>query len=161
MERNNKLEGKFITWSPELSVGIGFIDDQHKILVKLMNDLASHTEADMENERLYSKSVIKELLDYVKVHFITEEELMLQTDFQGYDEHKSEHENFVLKVVDLVKDFNNNKSLAMETLTAFLKKWILHHIAGTDKKYSGYFKEHGINADGPNPLHSREMVSGK
>lgn len=161
MTKNEELKDTFIVWSPDLSVGFQFIDDQHKMLIQLLNDLASHRDGNTEGERDYLKGVIKELVDYAKVHFATEEDLMLQTGFQGYDEHKREHEKFVLNVVGLVKDFNNNKSTTAETLITFLRKWILNHIAGTDKNYSGYFKEHGIKDSKKVPRRAGETVPGK
>jgi hemerythrin len=134
-------QSELVTWSATFSVGIKPIDDQHKELLKLTNDLFNHCVGDNESERKYFKQAIGKALDYVKVHFSTEEKLMAATKFGGYGEHKREHDAFVLTVVEQVRSFNEGKPFALLTFTKFLKNWILTHIAVSDKQYSEHFKK--------------------
>jgi hemerythrin len=129
-----------INWSPTFSVGIRLIDNQHRELLNLTNDLFKHCVGDEQAERAYFQKVIQEAVNYVKVHFATEETIMIKTRFEGYREHKREHDAFVLTVLDQVKDFNGGKKFNLINFTKFLKEWVLTHIAVSDKLYFEYFK---------------------
>jgi hemerythrin len=130
-----------VIWSNRYSMGIKLIDDQHKGLLEFVNELFNNSTGDEEAERAYFKKVISQAVDYVKVHFATEEKYMIATKFPGYQAHKKTHEKFVLKVVETVKDFEAGKRLVLVSFTRFLKDWVLSHVAVEDVKYSEYFKK--------------------
>jgi hemerythrin len=130
-----------VNWSPTYSVGVALIDNQHKELLKLTNDLYNHCVGDPESEHAYFKKVIKDAINYVKVHFSTEEQIMIKTGYPGYTEHKRQHDSFVLKVLGHVKDYEENNSVHLVDFTHFLKDWVLTHIAISDKAYFEYFKK--------------------
>ena len=130
-----------ITWSPTYSVWVPFIDDQHKELFRLINDLYNHCVGDPESERLYFQKVIKDAVNYIKVHFSTEEKLMLQTKFSGYAEHKKGHNVFIYNVLEQVKLYEETQKISLLSFTNFLREWILTHIAICDKQYFEYFKK--------------------
>jgi hemerythrin len=133
-------QSDLVKWSSTFSVGVKLIDEQHKELLKLTNDLFNHCIGNEEEERAYFQRVISKAVDYVKVHFATEEKIMIATKFGGYWEHKREHDAFVLTVVEQVRAFNEGRTFTLLAFTRFLKEWILTHIAVTDKKYFEYFK---------------------
>jgi hemerythrin len=134
------LKSELVTWSPTFSVGINKIDEQHQELLKITNDLFNHCVGDEETEKAYLKKVIKGVVDYIKVHFSTEEKLMRQMGFPGYGGHKKEHDVFVLTVVEQVRNIEDKK-FSLAPFTRFLKDWILAHIAVSDKQYAEYFKK--------------------
>jgi len=131
---------ELVTWSNKLSCGIKLIDDQHKGLVELVNDMFKHATGNTVQEKDYFNRVIQEAVKYVKIHFATEEKIMLATKFSGYAGHKKEHEKFVLAVVSNINDYEAGKRLTLSSFTRFLKEWILSHIAVMDKQYFEYFK---------------------
>jgi len=135
------ITGDHVTWSNSYSMGIKEIDDQHKGLLDFVNDLFSHASANEAEEREYFKSVIQQAVEYVKVHFATEEKFMIATKFPGYVEHKKKHEEFIIMVLKSVKDFEAGKRLTLTNFGYFLKDWVLSHIAVMDKQYSIYFRK--------------------
>ncbi|MCL2720218.1 MAG: bacteriohemerythrin [Treponema sp.] len=135
------IKNELITWSDKFSCGIKLIDDQHKELVALVNEMFNHVTGNDLQEHNYFNRVINDAVSYVKVHFATEEKLMLATKFDGYAEHKKEHDSFVLAVVENIKDYEAGKRLTLSSFTRFLKDWVLPHIALMDKKYFEYFKK--------------------
>jgi hemerythrin len=122
-------------------MGIRLIDDQHKGLLDFVNELFNHSTGNEIAERAYFKKVIGQAVDYVKVHFATEEHYMLATKFPGYEEHKKVHDDFVLTIIKTVKDFESGKRLVLVNFSRFLKDWVLSHVAVMDVKYSEYFKK--------------------
>jgi len=129
-----------IVWSRKFMCGIKIIDDQHKGLVDLVNDMFNHVTGDEEQERIYLNKIIQEAVNYVKVHFSTEEKIMNVTKFPGYEEHKLEHEKFILTVARHIEYFTSGKNVSLISFTKFLKEWVLSHIAVMDKKYFVYFR---------------------
>jgi hemerythrin len=134
-------ESELVSWSPTLSCGVKIIDDQHKELLILTNDLFNHCIGDEEAERAYFKKIINEAVEYTKNHFSTEERIMQATRFTGYKAHKQEHELFIYTVVEQIKKFNETQKVSLLEFTRFLKNWILQHIAISDKQYFEYFKK--------------------
>jgi hemerythrin len=141
---------ELVKWSPTLSVGIKLIDDQHQELLRITNDLFNHCVGDEESEKAYLRKVIQGVVDYIKVHFSTEEKLLLQTNYPDYKNHKQEHDTFVLTVVEQVRNIKDRK-FSLVTFTRYLKDWILTHIAVSDKKYAEYFRKNAPRQPGNPP----------
>jgi len=133
-------DSELITWSNSLSCGIKLIDDQHKGLVLLVNDLFKHVTGNQTQEDKYFSKVIHETIKYIKVHFATEEKIMIATKYAGFAEHKKAHDSFTLTVIQKVMDYNEGKIITLSSLTKFLKGWILSHIAIMDKEFFEYLK---------------------
>jgi len=137
MQNNTEL----VTWNNKLMCGVKVIDDQHKGLVDLVNDMFKHATGNGAQEREYFNKVIQEAVNYVKFHFATEEKIILATKFPGFAEHKKEHDNFVLAVVENIREYESGKRYTLFTFTRFLRDWILSHIAFMDKQYFEYFRK--------------------
>jgi hemerythrin len=130
-----------ISWNEKLSVGVDSIDNQHKQLIKLLNDLFSAMVKGQGKPLL--KEIIKELTDYTKVHFREEERLMVVYGYNGYELQKKEHATFVKTIMDFSKKFNDDKLTAGE-VADFMKGWIINHIMKTDMLYTDFFKKAGV-----------------
>ena len=155
-------KSELISWAPAFSVGIKVIDDQHKQLFALVNDMFNHVVGNAQAERVYFKQVIQKAVEYVKVHFSTEEKIMLHANFPGYAEHKKAHDTFVLTVVEKVKDFEAGKKFTLLEFTQFLKEWILTHIAIMDKGYFTYFRQIATRkADGKLGIDKADVLAGQ
>jgi len=142
-----KHGNELITWNSKLACGVKLIDDQHKKLVELANEMFNHVTGNYVQERDYFNKVIQEAVKYVKEHFATEEKIMLATKFEGYSEHKKEHERFIVAVVEYIREYESGKRVTLSSFTRFLKDWILSHIAFMDKKYFEYLVSIAVRKD--------------
>ena len=131
-----------IEWTPDLTVGIQEIDEQHKILIKLLNDLYHSIIKRTENEVIYD--ILNELVQYTVVHFAVEESLMRIFNYPNYDEHKKHHEELKKQVIELQTKVWDNEALVSMELLKFLKDWLTKHILMEDKKYSPFFLKRGL-----------------
>jgi len=134
-------KSELISWSPTFACGVKAIDDQHKGLIDLVNDMFNHVTGNDKEEHEYFNRVIKEAVNYIKVHFATEENIMKATKYGGFFEHKRAHEHFILTVVESIQDYNDGKKYTLVSFTKFLKEWILSHVAVMDKQYFEHFKK--------------------
>ena len=123
-----------IPWKNKYSVSVTSIDDQHKQLVNLINEL--------NNAMLYEKGrdkisqIIKGLVDYTVFHFDYEEGLLKKNGYTDFDNHKKIHTKFIDAIKDFQNDFEYNEKELSKEVMDFLKRWLIEHIMGTDQKYS-------------------------
>ena len=123
------------------SVGIKLVDEQHMELVKLTNKLFTNCMAGRERSRNVFFETIREAVDYVGYHFGTEEKIMERINYPEYTEHKKQHADFVREVLSKVEDINAGRHVTPLSFVYFLRDWVLHHIAVSDKKFGNYLME--------------------
>ena len=131
-----------LEWNPSLSVNVAEIDQQHQKLVGMINALYDAMLERKVAEVL--EKILAGLIAYVGIHFATEERLFAQVGYPDAVGHKLEHERLTKKVVDFKKRYDSKQIGLTVELSAFLGEWLTTHIAGTDKKYSGYLNAHGV-----------------
>jgi len=143
----NYNEKELIVWSETFSCGIKIIDEQHKELVNMINEMFLHVSGSAENERDFLIGIIYKTIDYIKVHFATEEKIMRVIKYSGYSQHKKAHDRFVISIVDTINELNIGKHLSLYTFTKFLKEWVFSHIAVMDRGYFKYCREIATRKD--------------
>lgn len=132
-----------LTWTDDYSVKIKRIDDQHKNLVKLINDLHEGMRSGKGKEAL--GTVLSELVEYTKTHFAAEEKMMQDHGYAGYLKQKIEHDALTKKVVEINANYQSGKTTLSIDVMSFLKDWLIKHIQGSDKLYSGYLNGKGVH----------------
>ena len=132
-----------IPWKAEYNITIKSIDDQHKVLVDLMNEL--------NNAMLYEKGkneimrIVKGLVDYTEYHFNYEEGLLKKHGYADFDNHKKLHVKFVDQIKDVQRELERGEKEMSKDILDFLKNWLIQHIMGTDTKYVELFKRNKQN----------------
>ena len=133
----------FYVWDEKLSVGVHVLDEDHKVLINLINELHEGITEGHGTERL--GTVLDKLIDYVKEHLTREEELMDKASYPYYDDHLATHAVFAERFTELQKRYNKGQFEALSTeALEFLKEWLNSHILVTDKKYQKYLNASGI-----------------
>ncbi|MDR2403378.1 MAG: bacteriohemerythrin [Spirochaetaceae bacterium] len=130
-----------VEWDDSYSVGVELIDNQHRELIKMTNDLFAGCQKGGTTAEMYFMKTIQGAVKYVKTHFSTEEIIMERLKYPDFLVHKKEHENFVAKVLKEVKDFEGAKNFVPLDFARYLQDWVLTHIALSDKKYGVFFNE--------------------
>lgn len=133
-----------IEWSNELSVGIEEIDEQHKVLVELLNNISEATQQRRGQEK--AEEILNKLIEYAKIHFAVEESLMRIMGYPGYEDHKLRHQELMYSVLDLMTKVNHRKLTIGFELQFFLKNWLTKHILETDKQYVEHFLKAGAQS---------------
>jgi hemerythrin len=132
-----------ITWSDRYSVGVEKIDAEHQKLVALVNELYAAIMAG--NPADVTARVLNSLVAYTLSHFASEEMLMKRCNYPGYPQHKAEHEKLVAQVKQLQQDLKAGKATVSQEVMSFLQSWLIGHILGVDKKYTGYMHAAGLH----------------
>lgn len=133
---------KLMEWSDTLCVGIEEIDNQHKALVGLLNQL--HTAIYEKHGSAACMEILDKLVEYTRVHFTVEESLMRILGYPEYEDHHEEHDKLITQVVELQQKLKSGKVNVSFELLHFLRGWLSHHILETDKAYVPYFLSKGV-----------------
>jgi hemerythrin len=120
-------------WNDTYSVGVPQMDDQHKKLFVLMNNL--HEAMAQRKAADVMGPILKALADYAVLHFQAEEAMLAAADSELLGEQKAAHQAFVKKVQDFRARFDQGQvGLSLEMMN-FLKDWLVRHIQQNDQKY--------------------------
>jgi hemerythrin-like metal-binding protein len=125
----------FVDWNDDFSFGQPDIDEQHRRLLALINELYDAVEAG--RGKLVVEKTLEDLLQYITTHFKYEEGLLLQARSPNYKEHKEEHDLLTRQVLDILSHYHNEQRksdvLSAEVLE-LLKVWLFHHILESHRK---------------------------
>jgi len=123
-----------IRWTDAMSVGIDDLDNDHRVLIDLMNQLAC---ADMRHDHITQEAVLDELVDYTVFHFEREEQHMEQAGFPGLAAHRRVHAELAEQVFAIRRKLvSSARNELGDEVLAFLSNWLQEHILKTDALYA-------------------------
>lgn len=129
-------------WTDDLSVNIQMLDDQHRKLIGLINNLYLAMKAGHGKSVL--DQVLKEMTDYASYHFNAEKKLFENYQYPETANHLQEHQIFEKTIAELKeKHDKGNLTASIETML-FLRDWLNKHIMETDKKYVSFLNNKGV-----------------
>lgn len=122
-------------WTPNFEVGIGAIDEQHRVLVDLINKLAMHLTS--RSAPVVLDEVFSELKDYTKFHF-GEEETLWRTYFEDdtwFLNHEKGHRGFVDKLKEMKAEGEDEPiDDVVKRILTYLTQWLGYHILESDRR---------------------------
>ncbi len=124
-----------ITWNEAFSVGVDELDQHHRHLAHLINQLAEHSAEDLHSEAMVD--ILSGLVAYAEYHFKKEEELMASADYYELENHRQEHLHFC----EVISETCYGASLGIvgvKELFSYLTRWWRNHILLEDMKYKPY-----------------------
>lgn len=121
-------------WDQRFDTGIVSVDEQHKHIVDVVNQLGQMLESGDDPDGEALKTLFHDLAQYAHRHFSDEERLMVLhgVDQRHLQAHAMHHRQFVDQVVSLWNSRSSLKKPA-ETLHGFLASWLTVHILGEDQ----------------------------
>ncbi len=142
----------FLEWNESYSVGIEIIDQQHKRLFSLINDLHKTLQqiegkSDLKssiNELSAMLDAVDEMEDYASYHFSNEEKYMLQASYPDYKPHKKAHEHFFDNVREFKHEIDEGKGFKLQDILEYLRKWLTGHVMTTDQKYRPFLEKKNL-----------------
>jgi len=126
----------YITWKKEYELGVPDMDNQHKRLVQLINELYVAMKSGAGGSG--AGKALKGVVDYTKQHFGNEERLQQQYGYPGLGAHKTLHKELLEQVLDFKQRYESREAGIESKLAKFLKDWLINHIMGQDQKYAAH-----------------------
>jgi hemerythrin len=124
-------------------VGVRAMDDQHGILMDAINALRLALVRGAGRERI--SELLDEFIEFARMHFWSEEQLMEQTSFAGLEEHRAEHHRMLADILQSAHRLQYGKGVQLRPLLCSLHYGFLNHIETMDQKYVPWLHEHGVS----------------
>lgn len=130
---------KDIAWSKILSVGFEEIDEDHRKLVGIFNELNRAVTAGESPE--YLAATLEELINCTVWHFSHEERLMLKQRYDDIEEHKAEHRELVQAARELQGQLLQAGQHVAEEQIVILERWLTGHILTADQRLGAFLAQ--------------------
>jgi hemerythrin len=143
-EKEVKQMPQFV-WTDRMSVGVKLLDNDHKKLVLLINDL--HDGLMTGRSRPALDRVVEKLVKFTRIHFAHEEQIFAETGYPGAAAHKQEHDYMIEQIKHLQACFKSDAPIALYLEgIELLKNWLFSHLHGSDQEYGPYLAAKGVNS---------------
>lgn len=126
-----------IVWNDSDNLGIPIIDEQHRCIVSTINSLYCFLRTKSAKKML--NPIINSIREYTKIHFYTEEHILIDTGYPHLLAHQELHAKLTVKALS-----TGNESILMgdpQAFLIFLKNWWLNHIRQQDRLYADHVIE--------------------
>ena len=135
----------FIVWTSEMSLDVKMLDNDHKRLAILINELHDGLLDGRAKEAL--EGIFEELVAYTRIHFAHEEQLLSVDGSSGAETHEQKHNQEFERILDLQVHFRSaTESAAYYEVLDQLKEWLFAHAAGIDKDSVAHLKASGVDS---------------
>ena len=131
-----------LTWDHTCAVGVRAMDDQHGILMDTVNELRQALVRGSGREQL--SELLDRLIEFTRMHFWSEEQLMEQSGFPGLAEHRAEHHRMLAQMLQSAHRVQYGEGVRMRPLLCSLRDEYLDHIEELDRQYGPWLNERKI-----------------
>lgn len=119
-------------WTTAMSVGNAFLDDEHKKLLGMIDDVERAIRTKDSAALLLS---IKTFEDTVRIHFVNEAKIAIAID-HPFDQHRLEHQYVLSELQKMKEDLLGTSDRWSESASMhylfFLSNWASDHISEDD-----------------------------
>jgi hemerythrin-like metal-binding protein len=134
---------QLITWDDEIyGIRIAEIDEQHKQIFQLLNDL--HDALMARKNKQVTDEIFTNLAECLRSHFINEETLLHAHGYPALRDHKRHHDEFVIQLNSLQKQLQSGKFAIGAQTRDFLRNWVIIHIRSVDHQYGSFLRMKGL-----------------
>jgi len=127
-----------IKWRPQMSVGIKFVDDDHRQLLSIINDFELATRDANKSTEDILRTILDKLTNYAKEHFAREEQFQKDSGYEFYQENKEQHVILLASLKEFYENLFGGKLgssvKARQDMAHFLNRWLIQHIIKVDLK---------------------------
>ena len=120
----------WVVWDDDLNTGIEVIDQHHRFLFDLVNDL--HETVVLKRGAREVARALAALDIYAKVHFRAEEQMMAHQGYGGLDKQQGQHEAFENTLRAFHEQLRVNPLTTQFEVLHYLRKWLIGHIKHED-----------------------------
>jgi len=137
-----------LMWTEKLSVGVKVLDEDHKKMIHMVNELhgaiqAADAMGQMDRQEI--EIALHRLQNYTHYHFAREEALLSKTGYANLEDHKQKHQALLDALMEMSARFiGSTDPVAATELMQFMYDWLTHHVNVTDKRYTEHLNEFGI-----------------
>jgi hemerythrin-like metal-binding protein len=124
---------RLIEWRDDFSVGLPEVDHEHRELIAMINAL--QLEAASGAGIASVMAALGEIHARISAHFALEEKCMTSLGYEGYPEHKADHERLLDDIRDIMDDVSTTGRFDPAVLGARLSAWFVGHFSTLDARF--------------------------
>lgn len=133
-----------IEWNESMSVGVRMLDQEHKHLVDVLNNLSEAIEKGAAHKNF--SVILEEFVSYANNHSQHEESLFSNSAYPDATFHKNEHDRLKQIIYDFQRKYQKAPSdEIIHEFFAFTKDLFMNHALQTDMGYVKYLREAGFS----------------
>ena len=131
-----------IRWRDEYCTGIPSVDEEHKELVELINELTVELRGDLHTIANI-ETYLGEIHAKISAHFALEERFMEEKSYSHYEAHKQDHERLLYELRHIMETYRHGSYLRFEQLLVqHLNDWFMVHFTTHDQLLHDEFGDH-------------------
>lgn len=130
-----------LEWRMEWNSGNEKIDQEHRKLIELGNQLINLSLSDREPDQVTAQ--LELLLNHVASHFENEEKILSQIGYPNGMEHRKLHEDLIEKSFLLKESYLNHTMKQSAFFSFVVDDVIIEHMEQEDRKFFPYLLSHG------------------
>lgn len=132
-----------LTWNHACAVGVKAMDEQHAIIMDTLNDIRLALVRGKGREHL--SDTLTRLIEFTRMHFASEEQLLENESFPGVSEHRDAHQKLLSQIQETALRTQHNDAIHMTSMLVFLRDWYMSHIEDFDRQYGEWLNARGIS----------------
>jgi len=125
-----------VVWTDELSIGVVEADAEHRNLVAIIGQLEDAIINGKDAR--FMGEVLTKLVEYTGIHFISEEQLMLNSQYPAYEAHRAQHAQLVKKLEKFRFEFMETGERMTQKDFGYLVDWLTNHILVDDMTFGAH-----------------------
>ncbi|MBF0255549.1 MAG: bacteriohemerythrin, partial [Gammaproteobacteria bacterium] len=125
-----QAEDCYVKWGEEYRIGIDVIDQHHRYLFDLVNDLQEVVSARRGSRQV--ARILNALAKYAEVHFRAEERMMEHYGYPALERQKHQHAYFERMVGEFYDELHHSPLTAQFDILLYLRDWLIKHIRVED-----------------------------
>lgn len=130
-----------VVWNKLFEYGIPIIDQQHKKIVTMMNNVVEKLEVEKISDDIKRECQIAIII--VAEHFSDEERLLEDIGYPGLSQQKELHKKIMLKLQNVRREIDLENDVLSQGIVGEFREMFKRHILEEDRKY-GYYYHKGI-----------------
>ena len=129
-----------IEWGSDLETGVDLMDEQHRRMVEIYNELAAARMTGKGHKTM--SRTLGALIEYTELHFRDEEGLMEEAGYPDLAQHRNEHRQLIAKVQRFQLKYDLDQERISGPVIKFLEFWLRGHIQGSDRSIAAWVEAH-------------------
>lgn len=125
-----------------IELGVPALDAEHREQLARMNRLVEAIASGRPPHAVADD--LESLIGYLEAHFLSEQIVMREQAYPGYDAHQLEHDEAIALMRRLQERFLKGDLAASEELMRALRGWLIGHIRSADRALVGYLTTKGV-----------------
>ena len=122
-------------WTSDLEIGVAAIDNEHKLIIEFYNRIYHFYTSDVDVIML--DRAISDFKFLFSLHFLKEENFMIEIGYPDFEPHAREHETLVT-LLNSAADGKGERDDTCPKIAFLVLQWLSSHLEGADRRLAAY-----------------------